>query len=157
MRCLRSVHVLTTCIAILVDPAKLFPIVTSQYQISLLRFPHPKIIRRVVHIRTSPSVMATCFLPNGTADPKVTIRPCGGNTGMCCVLANQTPDMCEKDPNGQYTGLCLGRQTSNLWRDSCTDKNWGPSCLNICADDRMGQSQHAMALKHDCIVVEDSG
>lgn len=78
--------------------------------------------------------MATCYFPNGTADDSGTMKPCplssGKQHGMCCKVGND--DICQKDFNGQYTGFCLGGWDAALYRDGCTDRNWGPECLNVC-------------------------
>ena len=54
---------------------------------------------------------------------------------MCCATQNRAiADYCQKDGSGDYNGFCLGGGDSYLYRNSCTDRNWGPDCLNLCTN-----------------------
>jgi hypothetical protein len=71
-------------------------------------------------------VSATCYLPNGQLDPQYEQQvPCG--TGSMCCSTNRTSDIntCRSD------GTCADA-VNEIWRVTCTDKAWGPSCLRLC-------------------------
>ena len=85
------------------------------------------------------AVNGTCYLPNGQplGDPKW--QPCppqpGKKFSMCCFAPNlQESDHCQRNALGEYTGLCLGADYTGLFRNSCTDRHWGPDCLKLCVD-----------------------
>jgi hypothetical protein len=80
-------------------------------------------------------VLATCYMPNGTAIDNVAFQPCNQVTdtiSMCCgtnwTTGGVSPDVCL--PNG----LCMNTGGGLYWRESCTDPTWkSPYCLaNLC-------------------------
>ena len=92
-----------------------------------MRFPHLLLFCTYSCLQVS----AICFYPNGTADTVGKQAPCKSSGGMCCLLKKvpqENADTCTPD------GLCIPSNNGALFRDTCTDKNWGPGCLNLCVD-----------------------
>ena len=80
----------------------------------------------------------TCYLPNGTAttDPnQVSCKKPGQTHSMCCALSNvDNADYCTSGADWFPPGLCIGGGGGGIWRDTCTDPNWGPDCLSLCIE-----------------------
>jgi hypothetical protein len=93
--------------------------------------------------------IATCYMPNGTAETDPLFVPCnrvGSTDSMCC----RTSDICL--PNG----LCLNYNQNSpfYWRESCTDPTWqSPYCLNLCLSPNEinpGEAGNAFVLMIQC-------
>ena len=87
------------------------------------------------------SLRDTCYWPNGTAVATDSdLAPCPRSSGransMCCATVNRAqPDFCQMYSNNDPNGLCMGGSgDSGVWRNACTDRNWGSDCLNLCAN-----------------------
>lgn len=99
----------------------------------MLRFSHDWVLLLSLILLSSQAV-AQCFLPNGTdrnslpGVEKGDYLPCDNNAkvSMCCALGRkQDPDSCLSN------GLCKSKDDSVYWRESCTDRKWGPACLQL--------------------------
>jgi hypothetical protein len=74
-------------------------------------------------------VAQACYYPDGTLVIAPDFKPCHtGRTSMCCATNRTGPDVnsCEGDDT------CLQQDSQTFWRESCTDPNWGPGCLQFC-------------------------
>jgi len=69
-----------------------------------------------------------CHYPNGTEVPGIDCQPCSaGKTSMCCATSRSFADnMCQSD------GTCYDAMDNLIWKESCTDPNWGSGCLPLC-------------------------
>lgn len=73
-------------------------------------------------------VTATCYKPNGTAAADA-YKPCRVDpsdrlSSVCC----RDTDQCLEN------GLCLNPDTKQIWRESCTKKNWSEGgCQELCS------------------------
>jgi hypothetical protein len=76
------------------------------------------------------TLAAVCYHPDGSPAPS-DYQPCDPSAAvsMCCRIGGNSPhNVC------QPYGLCLELDNNVLWRESCTDKAWGPHCLHLCTD-----------------------
>jgi hypothetical protein len=75
------------------------------------------------------AIAQTCYYPDGSVVNHPDFKPChAGRTSMCCATNRTGPDVnsCEGDDT------CLQQDSQTFWRESCTDPNWGPGCLQLC-------------------------
>lgn len=91
-----------------------------------------------------PSVLCTCYRPNGTSSDEV--QPCPENIGVktCCALGHGNPPGSDKSkgptndeclPNGlcENNVLVNGKPERSWWRNFCTDSEFGANnCLQAC-------------------------
>ena len=79
--------------------------------------------------------MATCYHPskNPVNDPASRSCPVppGQQHSMCCALNRDDPDHCTSGFNFLPPGFCLNPGDSVLYRDGCTDPDWGPDCVSV--------------------------
>jgi hypothetical protein len=93
--------------------------------------------------------LSSCFFQNGTNVQDVgnpaneAILSCGevsGQASMCCALNRTTSpsDICLSNglcaTPGNDTNTNDASQDTQYWVNSCTDKNWGAGCLNVCGN-----------------------
>ncbi|KAE9971349.1 hypothetical protein EG328_005710 [Venturia inaequalis] len=98
-----------------------------------LPLPHPSLVLLLL-ATCSQLTNASCFLPNGTDINRLRLGPvpydrwlpCNNNGGMCCRLNDTNPDTCTDQ------GLCHNDVAPTLWRESCTERDWGGACLQLC-------------------------
>lgn len=112
-----------------------FPFSTRTTLFSTIIMPLPLPSLLILLLTTcSQLTNASCFLPNGTDINRLRLGPvpydrwlpCNNNGGMCCRLNDTNPDTCTDQ------GLCHNDVAPTLWRESCTERDWGGACLQLC-------------------------